>query len=252
MQGAVAPGLDFGGQPGQAQKGAGPGDGACTQPGFRGQSPLSPGVPEHGATVPASAEVRGRGVGTGHRENSAQGDPSPTHRRQGRTQQQVVAAVHPLDVLHPPLPRPPTRHRGVHTHRHRSAQRRPRHQRVPGIPSLWGPRPHNGATTWALPLLSDTHRQTKIQIWTGFRVRGTLRTARHGKFPSGGAPGRRAANSAALVEKSGPAPARAGFRRSRGYLVQRGVISLRLMPLTSGRLGQHLLLGRRQQRQAAA
>lgn len=156
VQSAVAGGLDFGGHPGQAQKRPGPGDGPGPKPGGGGQTTITPGVPQQGATVPPRTEVRRRGVRSGHREDSTQGDPSPTHRHQAGTQQQVMAAIHPLHVLKPPLPRPPTRHRGIHTHRHRPAQRWPGHQRVPGIPPLRRTRPSNGATTWALPLLSDT------------------------------------------------------------------------------------------------
>jgi len=217
-QGAVAAGLDFGGQPGQAQEGTGPGDGAGPQTSGGSQSPLPPGVSEHGATVAAGAEVCGRGVCRGRGEDSAEGDPSPTDRHQPGTQQQVVAAVYPLHVLQPPLPRPPTWHSRVHTRRHRSAQRRPGHQRVPRIPLLRGARA-SGAAAWALPLLSDTRRQTEIQIWTGFRVGGTLRPGVQAKSLRGRAPSQRAANSTALAI-SEPALAGAGFRRSRDYLVR--------------------------------
>jgi len=129
-----------------------------------------------------------------------------------------VAAVYPLHVLQPALPRPPTRHSRVHTRRHRTAQRRPGHQRVHSIPPLRGTRP-SGATTGALPLLSDTRGQTKIQIWTGFRVGGILRPGVQAKSLRGKAPSQRAIYSTALAI-SEPALPGAGFRRSRDYLVR--------------------------------
>ncbi len=202
--------------------------------------PLPPGVSEHGATVAPGAEIRGRGVRSGRGEDSAQGDPSPTDRYQPGTQQQVMPAVHPLHVLQPPLPRPPTRHSRVHTRRHRPAQRRPGHQRVPSIPPLRRTRP-SGATTWALPLLSDTRRQTKIQIWTVFRVRGTLRPGVQAKSLRGRAPSQRATNSTALAI-SEPAPGMGGFRRSRDYLVRMCSYRRRLLAAHAlGALRQHLL-----------
>ncbi len=101
----------------------------------------------------------------------------------------------------------------------------------------------------AVPQVSDTRGLVLIQIWTGFRVRGTLRRGRQAKSLRGRAPSQRASNSSALAE-SGPAPARAGFRRSRGYPVRCAVMRMRL-GRSSGRLGQHLLLRRRQQRETS-
>jgi len=66
----------------------------------------------------------------------------------------------------------------------------------------------------AIAHVSDTRISSVIQIWTGFRVRGTLRTARHAASSLLGAPGCRVGSSTALVESSEPSPAREGFRRS--------------------------------------
>ncbi len=105
--------------------------------------------------------------------------------------------------------------------------------RCPGLPA---PRPRPGTAAiprpgWyvlgaagdtcdtAVPQVSDTRRLVLIQIWTGFRVRGTLRRGQQAKSLRGRAPSQRASNSSALAE-SGPVLPGAGFRRSRGYLVR--------------------------------
>lgn len=71
-QGTPATGLDFGGQPGQPQEGAGPADGAGTEPGGRGESRGAAGVPNDGPAVAPSAEVGRGSVGRGHREDRAE------------------------------------------------------------------------------------------------------------------------------------------------------------------------------------
>jgi len=69
QQGALAPCLDFGGEPDEAQEGTGPADGALTAPGGRGHAPIGTGLPEQGPAVAASGEVgRGRVCG-GHRQD---------------------------------------------------------------------------------------------------------------------------------------------------------------------------------------
>jgi len=70
----VAPFLDFGGEPDEAEEGTGPADGALTAPGGRGHAPLGAGLPEQGPAVAAGGEV-GRGcVRGGHRQDSRQRD----------------------------------------------------------------------------------------------------------------------------------------------------------------------------------
>ncbi len=71
-EGSLAALLDFGGEPDQAQEGAGPGGGAFTEPGGRGDAALGPGFAEQWPAVAAGVKVGGRGVRGGHGQDGTQ------------------------------------------------------------------------------------------------------------------------------------------------------------------------------------
>jgi len=133
QQGALAPWLDFGGKPNQAEEGARPADGAFPAPGGRCHALLGPGLADQGPAVAAGTEVgRGR-VPSGYGQNSAQRDTTTRGGHELVTHQQIMPAVNPLNMLQPALGGPPTRHSRIHTRRYRAAQQRPRWQRIASV-----------------------------------------------------------------------------------------------------------------------
>ncbi len=146
-----------------------------------------------------------------------------------------MPAVDPLDVLEPALRGPPTRHTCIRTRRNRPTQQRTRRHRTVSVAPARGSRRRNRAAGRAFSALADTRGLLLIQIWTGFRVRGTLRQGAQAKSLRGRAPSQRASNSSALALSE---PSLAGEGSAfRGYLVRCGVIRGRL------RRSHHALCG---------
>ena len=156
QQGALAPCLDFGGEPDEAEEGSGPADGAFTAPGGRGHALLGAALSEQGSAVAAGGEVcRGRVRGS-HRQDSRQRDTATGCGDELVAHQQVMPAVDPLDVLDPPSGGTPARHTCVRARRDRAAQQGPRRHRTRSVPATLRPRDGSAAAKGPFPPLSDT------------------------------------------------------------------------------------------------
>ncbi len=107
QQGALAPCLDFGGEPDQAEEGTGPADGPGTETCGGGEPTRAAGIPDGRPAVAAGGEVRGARVCGSHRAHRPEGDTTTGDVDELRAQQQVMPTVYPLNVLHPARSRPP-------------------------------------------------------------------------------------------------------------------------------------------------
>jgi len=103
QEGAVAALLDLGGEPDQAEEGAGAGDGAFAEAGGRGDAALAAGFAEQGPAVAAGGVVGGLRVCGGHGQDGAQGYSTAGGGDEMVAHQQVVPGVDPLDVGDPAL-----------------------------------------------------------------------------------------------------------------------------------------------------
>ena len=102
-EGAVASGLNFGGEAGEAEEGAGTGDGAGPKLGGGGEPRRASGDAEEGSAGASGVEVRSGGVGGGDGEHGVQGDAASGGGEELGAEEQVVAVVDAFDVGEPSL-----------------------------------------------------------------------------------------------------------------------------------------------------